>query len=87
MRDCERCINARPYGGENDNRCASWSCEFIDRTEAIGVMKSMTRCGDCKYYGTHKWSGGEYACCTNIYGAVVPREPEDFCSRGEPKGE
>lgn len=34
MRDCERCINAKPYGGPNDNRCAAWSCEFIDRAEA-----------------------------------------------------
>ena len=34
MRDCERCINAKPYGGPNDNRCTAWSCEFIDRAEA-----------------------------------------------------
>ena len=35
MRDCEKCVYARPYGGENDNRCSAWSCEFIDRHEAI----------------------------------------------------
>lgn len=35
MRDCEKCVYARPYGGENDNRCSAWSCEFIDRNEAI----------------------------------------------------
>lgn len=35
MRDCETCIHARPYGGENDNRCSAWSCEYINRNEAI----------------------------------------------------
>lgn len=35
MRDCEKCVYAKPYGGENDNRCSAWSCEFIDRHEAI----------------------------------------------------
>ena len=37
MRDCERCINAKPYGGPEDNRCSAWSCEFIDRAEAIKI--------------------------------------------------
>lgn len=35
MRDCETCVHARPYGGENDNRCSAWSCEYINRNEAI----------------------------------------------------
>ena len=35
MRDCENCVYAKPFGGENDNRCSAWSCEFIDRYEAI----------------------------------------------------
>lgn len=40
MRECENCIHAKPYGGENDNRCSAWSCEFIDRKEAIEVYKA-----------------------------------------------
>ena len=40
MRDCEKCVYAKPYGGENDNRCSAWSCEFIDRHEAIEAYKS-----------------------------------------------
>ena len=35
MRECESCVHARPYGGENDNRCSAWSCEYINRAEAI----------------------------------------------------
>ncbi len=38
-RDCERCVFARPYGGENDNRCSAWDCEFIDRKEAIKAYR------------------------------------------------
>ena len=47
MRDCESCVYARPYGGENDNRCFAWSCEFIDRKEAIDVWKK-TRWTPCE---------------------------------------
>lgn len=46
MRDCENCVHARPYGGENDNRCSAWSCEFIDRNEAIEayeIVKAMKK--------------------------------------------
>lgn len=41
MRDCEKCVYARPYGGENDNRCSAWSCEFIDRAEAIEALETL----------------------------------------------
>ena len=41
MRDCEKCVYARPYGGENDNRCSAWSCEFIDRNEAIEAWETL----------------------------------------------
>ena len=41
MRDCETCIYARPYGGENDNRCSAWSCEYINRKEAIEIWKAF----------------------------------------------
>ncbi len=40
MRDCESCVYARPYGGENDNRCSAWSCEYINRKEAIEIYKA-----------------------------------------------
>ena len=39
MRDCETCVNARPFGGENDNRCSAWECEYINRDEAIEAYK------------------------------------------------
>jgi len=39
-RDCESCVHARPYGGENDNRCSAWSCEYINRAEAIEMWKA-----------------------------------------------
>lgn len=38
-RDCERCVHSRPFGGENNNRCTSWDCEFIDRQEAIKAYR------------------------------------------------
>lgn len=41
MRDCENCVYAKPYGGENDNRCSAWSCEFIDRAEAIEAYETL----------------------------------------------
>lgn len=41
MRDCTNCVHARPYGGENDNRCSAWSCEYIDRNEAIKAWKEL----------------------------------------------
>lgn len=34
-RDCETCVHARPFGGENDNRCSVWECEYINRDKAI----------------------------------------------------
>lgn len=41
MRDCENCVYARPYGGENDNRCSAWSCEYINRHEAIEAWETL----------------------------------------------
>ena len=37
---CESCIHAKPYGGANDNRCGAWSCEYINRKEAIEIWKA-----------------------------------------------
>jgi len=81
-RDCESCVYAKPYGGENDNRCSAWSCEYINRNEAIDAYKRITKCKDCKHYKTHKFSSGEFMACHDIYGAVRRMDPEDFCSRG-----
>lgn len=39
-RDCETCVHARPFGGENDNRCDAWECEYIDRKEAAKAYKA-----------------------------------------------
>ena len=36
---CETCIHAKPFGGANDNRCGAWSCEYINRNEAIAIYK------------------------------------------------
>lgn len=41
MRECETCVHARPFGGENDNRCSVWECEYINRDEAIEAYKAM----------------------------------------------
>lgn len=40
-RDCETCVYAKPYGGENDNRCSAWSCEYINRSEAIEAWETL----------------------------------------------
>lgn len=39
-RKCENCVHAKPFGGENDNRCDAWECEYIDRQEAIEAYKA-----------------------------------------------
>lgn len=39
-RNCENCLHAKPYGGENDNRCDAWECEYINRTEAAKAYKA-----------------------------------------------
>lgn len=39
-RNCENCVHAQPFGGDNDNRCDAWECEFIDRTEAAKAYKA-----------------------------------------------
>ena len=45
-RKCESCVHAKPFGGENDNRCSAWSCEYINRDEAIEayeIVKAMKK--------------------------------------------
>ena len=87
MRDCESCIHAKPFGGSNDNRCGAWSCEYINRAEAIKIWranKDIVRCKDCKHYDTESRT---FPCCTDIFGAVRYMEEDGFCSKGERKGE
>lgn len=43
MRNCESCILARPYGGEEDNRCVSWDCNYINRAEAFALWESYKK--------------------------------------------
>ena len=40
-RKCESCVHAKPFGGENDNRCSAWSCEYINRAEAIEAYETL----------------------------------------------
>lgn len=85
-RDCSRCVFARPYGGEDDNRCASWSCEFIDYKEAVKAYEAIAeivRCKDCKHWlkTTLTTVDGEpiYDCpLLNEWG-----DEDGFCSYGE----
>ena len=49
MRDCETCVYARPYGGENDNRCSAWKCDYINRKEAIEVWLNHKDDGQMMY--------------------------------------
>lgn len=48
MRDCESCVHARPFGGENDNRCSAWSCEYINRGEAIEAYEMLKAMREAK---------------------------------------
>ena len=52
---CESCIHAKPFGGENDNRCGAWECEYINRHDAIEayeMVKSMREVSEA--YGNVK---------------------------------
>ena len=52
---CESCIHAKPFGGENDNRCCAWSCEYINRhdaREAYEMVKAMREVSEA--YGNVK---------------------------------
>ena len=43
VRDCETCAHAQPFGGEIDNRCDAWECEYINRKEAIEAYKAKRK--------------------------------------------
>ena len=38
---CSICVWARPFGGENDNRCCAWSCEYINYREAAEAWRKQ----------------------------------------------
>lgn len=93
IRKCEKCVFAKPYGGENDNRCSSWDCEFIDRKEAVEAYRwskalesaptvdavEVVRCKDCKEY--EEWDGDKI--CMRLGGYHGRTKPNDYCSYGE----
>lgn len=47
-RKCESCVHAKPFGGENDNRCSAWSCEYINRAEAIEAYELVKAMREAK---------------------------------------
>lgn len=74
-RDCENCVHAKPFGGENDNRCDAWECEYIDRKEAIKAYIGLVRCGECVWHGDNNT-------CIHRDALIIARD-DDFCSKGE----
>lgn len=82
-RNCENCAHARPFGGENDNRCDAWECEYIDRQEAIEAYKArrdIVRCGECKY--SKDWYG-DHCLCYLWAETGIGVFQDGYCSYGE----
>jgi len=80
-RDCLNCIRNIPGKG-----CTVWDCDYINRKEAVDLIKGLVRCKDCRHYeiGTGwaacgLWSGDPYE--------QAATDPDDFCSRGEKKND
>lgn len=61
-RDCENCAHAHPFGGENDNRCDAWECEYINRQEAIEAYKARKVGGWIRTGRTNVYGGEELMC-------------------------
>ena len=57
--------------------------ESSEEYEIISV-EELVRCRWCKHYKNYQ-SKGMY--CTRVIGSEFPREIDDYCSRGERKGE
>lgn len=76
-RDCENCVYARPYGGENDNGCSSWDCDYMDRREATPLLRRIVKCFDCEY-GDKVESG---MICTKFAYYILGWD--EFCSMGK----
>lgn len=49
-RKCKTCVRARTPDDPYDNGCTAWSCEYIDRQEAIAVWKEFVE----EYREKHK---------------------------------
>lgn len=87
-RDCETCLHAHPFGGETDNRCDAWECEYINRKEAIEAYKArrddplieIVRCGECKWFIDDGWGFGG---CERPFVGHLRTAVYDFCSYGE----
>lgn len=84
---CETCIHAKPFGGENDNRCGAWSCEYINRKDAIEVYKAYkdilkeNGMGMLKLFERkEKESLRDY--CLNKYGEEFIEKYDTLCSGG-----
>ena len=76
-RDCETCVHAHPFGGENDNRCDAWECEYINRMEAIKAYIDLVRCEEC-IYNTDNTDGDNSGWCYKHGIDII-----GFCSEGE----
>lgn len=83
-RDCKNCLYARTPDDPNNNGCTAWSCEFIDRREAIKLIKSIVRCKDCKWQKVNAKNG--FHGCGHRFG-LVKADDDSFCPYGERKGE
>ena len=85
MRDCETCVHARPFGGEYDNRCGLWECEYINRDEAIEAYKregEVVRCKDCKHGNYEFVDNKDWIYCKHHFDYWTA---DDYCSYGERK--
>lgn len=81
-RDCKNCLYARTPDDPYSNGCTAWSCEYIDRQEAIKLIKSIVRCKDCKWAKKEGDEGeGNLTCACHIPRFIVPSD--GFCYLGE----
>lgn len=39
MRDCKTCVHSSPFHA-NDNGCTAWTCEYINKDEAIEAWRA-----------------------------------------------
>ena len=79
-RNCENCAHAKPFGGENDNRCDAWECEYINRKEAIKAYKAR-KAGEWIRTGRTNVYGGEELMCPFCGDRVIVQniEYELYC--------
>ena len=77
MRDCKTCIHSE-IGHGDSNGCTAWSCEYINKKEALRAYKehmAIVRCKDCVLYDNE-----DMACMAN-WTNQIPAE-NDYCSCG-----